>query len=165
VRLIFRCGFTQLKLYFIIGLPGETTADVEAILELGAACRGILLEEAKKTGVIGNVHLGCNVLIPKPYTPWQREPMDDERSLKEKISLLKRGAAKLPNLTLSTMSPRQAIWQTYISRAGSDAAEALVRAARGQHLASLLRDFRDRIEPEVFQPFPRELRWHFLRMG
>jgi len=165
VRLIFRGGFTQLKLYFIIGLPGETMADVEAILELGAACRGIMLEEAKKTGVIGNVHLGCNVLIPKPYTPWQREPMDDERSLKEKISLLKRGAARLPNLTLSTMSPRQAIWQTYVSRAGSDAAEALVRAARGQHLASILRDFRDRIEPEVFLPFPRELRWHFLRMG
>ena len=65
--------------------PQETMEDVHAILELGAACRALMLEQAKKTGVIGNVHLGCNILIPKPYTPWQREPMDDERSLKQKI--------------------------------------------------------------------------------
>ena len=165
VRLIFRAGMTQLKLYFIIGLPDETMDDVQAILELGAACRNLMLEEARKTGVIGNVHLGCNILIPKPYTPWQREPMDTEKSLKRKISVLKRGVAKLPNMTMSMMSPREAVWQTYITRAGSDAAEALERAARGQHLSSLLREFQPQIQSEVFEPFPRELRWHFMRMG
>ncbi len=165
VRLIFRHGFTQLKLYFIVGLPGETMEDVHAILELGAECRAIMLAEARKTGVIGNVHLGCNILIPKPYTPWQREPMDGERSLKRKLSVLKKGVAQLPNVTLSTMPPRQAIWQTYITRAGSDAAGALVRAARGQSVASLLRELQPQIHPEVFQPFPRQLRWHFMRMG
>ena len=165
VRLIFRHGFTQLKLYFIVGLPQETMEDVHAILELGAECRSIMLEHARKTGVIGNVHLGCNILIPKPYTPWQREPMDDERSLKRKLSVLKKGVAQLPNVNLSTMPPRQAIWQTYITRAGSDAADALIRAARGQSLSSLLRELQPRIHPEVFQPFPRELRWHFMRMG
>ena len=165
VRLIFRAGFTQLKLYFILGLPGETMDDVQAILELAAACRGLMLEEARKTGTVGSIHLGCNVLIPKPYTPWQREPMDDEKSLKHKISVLRRGVARLPNVTIDTMSPRQAVWQTYITRAGSDAAEALERAARGQPLSSLLRELRERIEPEVFRPFPRHLRWHFLRTG
>jgi radical SAM superfamily enzyme YgiQ (UPF0313 family) len=165
VRLIFRTGFTQLKLYFILGLPEETEDDVFAILELAAACRRLMLEEAKKTGVVGSIHLGCNILIPKPYTPWQREPMDDERSLKRKISIVKRGAARLPNVTLGVMSPRQAVWQTYITRAGSDAAEALERAARGQHLSSLLREFQERIHPEVFRPLPRKLRWHFMRTG
>ncbi len=165
VRLIFRHGFTQLKLYFIIGLPQETPADVHAILELGAACRAVMLEQARKTGVIGNVHLGCNILIPKPYTPWQREPMGDRRGLEHKISVLRKGVAQLPNVTLSTMPPRQAIWQTYITRAGSDAADVLVRAARGQSISSLLREFSPRIHPEVFLPFPRRLRWHFMRMG
>ncbi len=165
VRLIFRTGFTQLKLYFIIGLPEETMEDVEAILELATECRALMLAEASRTGVIGHIHLGCNLLIPKPYTPWQREAVEDERSLKRKIAVLKKGVAGLPNVSMGMMSPRQAIWQTYLSRAGSDAAEVLERAARGQHLASLLREFADRIHREVFQPFPRELRWHFLRMG
>ncbi len=165
VRLIFRHGFTQLKLYFIIGLPRETMEDVHAILELGAACRAIMLEQARKTGVIGNLHLGCNILIPKPYTPWQREPMDDERSLKHKISVLRKGVARMPNVSLSTMPPRQAIWQTYITRAGSDAADILVRAARGQSISSLLRELSPRIHKQVFRPMPRRLRWHFMRMG
>lgn len=91
--------------------------------------------------------------------------MDEKRNLEHKISELRKGVAKLPNITLSMMSPRQAIWQTYISRAGSDAADAIERAARGQSLASLLREFPERIHPEVFQTFPRQLRWHFMSAG
>lgn len=163
VKLIFSHGFRTLKLYFIIGLPTETSEDVEAILDLGRRCRELMLEQASVSGKIGSIHLGCNILIPKPYTPWQREPMEDERSLKAKISLLKRGVAKMPNVTMSMMSPRQAIWQTYISRSGSDAADAIEQAARGRHLASLLRDIQPRVDTEVFSAFPRELRWHFMR--
>lgn len=165
VALIFRHGFTSLKLYFIIGLPTETQEDVQAILDLAGACRQLMLAEAKTTGRMGEIHLGCNLLIPKPYTPWQREALEDEKSLEAKISFLKRGVARMPNVSMSMMSPRQAIWQTYISRAGSDAAEAIERVARGQHVASVLRELEPRIRPEVFETFPQELRWHFLRMG
>lgn len=163
VEKIFAHGFRTLKLYFIIGLPSETMEDVEAILDLGRQCRELMLKKASETGKIGNVHLGCNILIPKPYTPWQREPMDDERSLKRKIQVLKRGVAKMPNVTMSMMSPRQAIWQTYISRAGSDAADAIEKAARGQHLTTLMREIKPQIHAEVFTSFPRDLRWHFMR--
>lgn len=165
VGLIFRHGFTSLKLYFILGLPTETQEDVQAILDLAGACRQLMLAEAPRTGRMGEIHLGCNLLIPKPYTPWQREALQDERSLEEKISFLKRGVARMPNVSMSMMSTRQAIWQTYISRAGSDAAEAIERVARGQHVASVLRELEHRIRPEVFESFPQDLRWHFLRMA
>lgn len=165
VKLIFQHGFTTLKLYFILGLPTETQEDVQAILDLAAACRELMLEQAPRTGRMGEIHLGCNLLIPKPYTPWQREALEDEKTLDAKISYLKRGVAKMPNVTMSMMSPRQAIWQTYISRAGSNAADAIERAARGENIASILRDLESRIRPEVFESFPQELRWHFLRMG
>lgn len=165
VRRIFQHGFTQLKLYFIIGLPDETMADVQAILDLGAECRQIMLEELAPTGVIGNIHLGTNILVPKPYTGWQREAMADPRELKKKIALLKKGTAALPNVTMSSVSIRQAIWQTYISRAGSDAADLLEEAARGETVASLLRRYDERIRREVFEPFDGPLRWHFMRAG
>lgn len=163
IRLIFRHRFTQLKLYFLIGLPGESMDDVQGILELVGRARAVMLEETAKTGIIGHIHLGTNILVPKPFTPWQREPMDSERSLKEKIALLQRGAAKIPNVSLGSLSIRQALWQTYVSKAGSDAADALELAARGQPLSAVLRRYADRIHPEVFGHLEGDLRWHFLR--
>ncbi len=165
IRLIFRHGFTQLKLYFIVGLPDETMEDVQGILELAARARAIMLEELPKKGMIGNIHLGVNVLVPKPYTPWQRQPMDAERSLKEKLSLLKKGVARMPNVSMGSVSVRQAVWQTYISKAGSDAADALEAAARGENLSSLLHRFAPKIHPEVFVPMQGDLRWHFMRQS
>jgi radical SAM superfamily enzyme YgiQ (UPF0313 family) len=165
VRLIARAGFTSLKLYFIVGLPEETMDDVRAIFALAEQVRAIFKEQAARSGVMPHLHLGASILVPKPYTPWQRQAMAPERELREKISLLKRGAARLPNTSLASLSIRQAVWQTYISRAGLDAAEALERAARGQHLSSLLREFAPRIDAEVFRPQEGDLRWHFLRTG
>ena len=165
VRLIFRHGFTQLKLYFLIGLPDETLADVQGIIDLAAAARAVMLSECSASGVIGHLHLGTNVLVPKPFTPWQRQPMDAEKSLREKIAVLKRGVSRLPNISLGSISVREAVWQTYISKAGSDAAEALEQAARGEPLAALLHRFAPRIDAEVFHPIAGDLRWHFMRQA
>ena len=165
IRMIFSHGFTQLKLYFLIGLPDETLDDVRAIVELAAEARAIMLETARKTGVIGHVHVGANVLVPKPYTPWQREPLDDRASLKRKITLLKKGILRLPNVSMGSISIRQALWQTYITRAGRGAAPALERVAGGEPLGSVLRAFENRIEPEVYHRLEGDLRWHFMRAG
>ncbi|PYQ56867.1 MAG: hypothetical protein DMF53_24230, partial [Acidobacteria bacterium] len=165
VRLIFRHGFTSLKLYFIVGLPDETAEDVQGILDLVAQARAIMLEELPKKGLIGNIHLGVNVLVPKPFTPWQREPMDDEKSLKEKIATLRKGVARMPNVSMGSVSVRQGIWQTYISKAGSDAAEALEAAAKGEPINALLHRLAPKIHPEVYRRLDGDLRWHFMRQG
>jgi radical SAM superfamily enzyme YgiQ (UPF0313 family) len=163
VRMIFRQGLTQLKLYFIIGLPEETIEDVQAILDLAAECRALMLEELAPTGVIGNIHLGVNLLIPKPYTGYQRERMEDPALLRKKMALVRKGVARLPNVTLGTMSIRQAVWQSYISKAGSEGADILEAAADGMDLSSLLRTYADRIEPLVFERSEGHLPWHFMR--
>jgi radical SAM superfamily enzyme YgiQ (UPF0313 family) len=165
VRLIFRHGFTSLKLYFIVGLPGETMEDIQGILDLAAQVKGIMLEELPKQGLIGNVHLGVNVLVPKPYTPWQREPMDDEKSLKEKITILRKGVARMPNVSMGSVSVKQGIWQTYISKAGSDAAEAIEAAAQGEPINAILHRLAPKIHPEVYNRQEGDLRWHFMRQG
>ncbi len=89
--------------------------------------------------------------------------MEEPAVLKRRIRLLQRGVARLPNVELGTMSIRQAVWQTYITKAGPEAAEPLEAAAAGVPLSALLRTFRDRIEPEVFARAEGRLRWQFLR--
>ena len=121
-----------------------------------------MLEELAPTGVIGHIHLGTNILVPKPYTGWQREPMAEERGLKEKIALLKRGVAGIPNTSLGSMSIRQAVWQTYISRGGANVADALERMASGTRLSAVLRQFGPRVDAEVYRYLEGDLRWHFM---
>ena len=165
IQLIFATGFTHLKLYFIIGQPEETTEDVLAIAQLAAEARRVMLVEARRSGVVGHIHLGTNILIPKPYTPWQREPFGDTRSLRAKISLLRRELTKLPNVSMGPVSIRQARWQAYITRAGSDAADALEAAAGGESVASVLRRFAPSIDAEIQSRKSDRLRWHFMRAG
>ena len=165
IRLIFRQGMTQLKLYFIIGLPEESMDDVDAIVEVARVSREIMLAELAPTGVIGHIQVGANILIPKPYTGWQREAMEEPKVLKKKIARLNKGIAALPNVSLGTMSIRQALWQTYITKAGSDAAEVLEAAAAGEPVAALLRRYADRMRPEIFGHQSGKLRWQFLRAG
>lgn len=166
VRLIFRHGFRELKLYFIVGLPGETMEDVEGILGLAAACREAMLDETRATGRTGEIQLGVNLFVPKPYTPWQREPMDAEESLAAKIALLKRGTARLGNVRMTdNLSIRQAVWQTLLSRGGPEVSGAIVRVARGESVARTLRGLGPLVAAEVFGARQGDQRWHFLRMG
>ncbi|MDH4066434.1 MAG: hypothetical protein OEW19_18690, partial [Acidobacteriota bacterium] len=155
------------KLYFIVGLPGETDADVVAILDLARQCRALMLEELAPIGVIGNIHLGVNILIPKPYTGYQREGVESPAILESRLDLLRAGVRQIPNVSMSAMPVREAVWQAYITKAGSDAADVLERAAGGTGIARLLREFRERIEPEVFErgAAGERLRWQFLRAG
>ena len=166
IRLIFRHGFTQLKLYFIVGLPGETMEDVQGILELAARARAIMLEELAKKGIIGHIHLGVNVLVPKPYTPWQREPMDDERSLKEKLALLKkRRRADAQRLAGLGLDPRRRSGRPTSARPAATPPTPSSRRPRRAPLRPPppLRDRRSTRRSSA--PSKGDLRWHFMRQG
>jgi radical SAM superfamily enzyme YgiQ (UPF0313 family) len=165
VRLIFGQGFTQLKLYFIVGLPEETDEDVQAIVDVARRCRAIMLQELAPSGIIGHIHIGASLLVPKPYTGYQREHLGSPTTLARRLALLARGLAGIPNVSASTMTVRQAIWQSYLSKADRDAADLLEAAARGQSLSSLLRQYSDRIEPLVFERPRGRLPWQFMRTG
>ena len=165
IGMIFDHGFTQLKLYFLIGLPDETDEDIQGILDLAAEVHDLMKVAARRTGVMGHLHLGTNILIPKPFTPWQRHPMGGERDLKRKIRILRKGSDRMPNVSLGSLSIRQAVWQTYISKGGVEVAAALEGAARGATLGTLLRDYSQQIAPEVFEPMEGRLRWHFMKTG
>ena len=89
--------------------------------------------------------------------------MEEASVLEKRIAVLRRGVADLPNVSLGSMSVRQAIWQSYITKAGTDAAEVLEAAAAGQGLSSLLRQFDERIRPWVFEPAEGSLPWQFMR--
>jgi radical SAM family uncharacterized protein/radical SAM-linked protein len=82
-RLIFGLGWRSLKLYFMLGLPGETDADLVAIADLcgkvAAACPG----RAEITASV-------STFVPKPHTPFQWAAQIDMAETHARQELLRR---------------------------------------------------------------------------
>lgn len=109
-------GVQHLKLYFMIGLPTETDEDVLAIAALTEHVREHLADGARGRRRIGTVTVSLNAFVPKPWTPFQWDPMDAIPVLRAKVQLLKRALARVPNVQLDVESPREAYLQTILSR-------------------------------------------------
>lgn len=69
-------GLKAIKFYGMVGVPGETTADIDATI-------GLLLE-LKATAPKLRLTLGCSTFVPKAHTPWQWYPIDREGDKKLK---------------------------------------------------------------------------------
>ncbi|OPX87925.1 MAG: Radical SAM superfamily protein [Pelotomaculum sp. PtaB.Bin104] len=83
----FQEGWQAIKLYFMIGLPTETTEDLDGIVYLA---RGVLAR-GKRAGVPrGRLRVTVSVssFVPKAHTPFQWEPQAPMAELKEKQAYL-----------------------------------------------------------------------------
>ncbi|MDD3845408.1 MAG: TIGR03960 family B12-binding radical SAM protein [Syntrophorhabdaceae bacterium] len=72
-------GWRRLKLYLMVGFPWETQDDLVAIRDVIAPFRSAGMD----------VNLSVSPFTPKPHTPFQWLPMDDESVLTEKIMIIK----------------------------------------------------------------------------
>lgn len=106
-------GVKALKLYFMIGLPTEAQEDVEEIAEL---TRKIYDRVCGKGAKVGGLTLSVNAFSPKPWTPLQWEPMEAIAPLRTKLNFLRKQLSRLPRVTVDTESPREAYYQTLLSR-------------------------------------------------
>ena len=77
VESVFQNGWSLLKLYFMIGLPEETDDDVVAIARLAKKCLHAARRALPKGQGSATINLGASTFIPKPFTPFQWEPMID----------------------------------------------------------------------------------------
>ena len=75
VESIFQNGWSLLKLYFMIGLPEETDDDVVAIARLARRCLSTARRALPKGQGSAQINLGASTFVPKPFTPFQWEPM------------------------------------------------------------------------------------------
>ena len=85
VGIAFRGGKNNVKLYFMNGLPTETTEDIEGIADLAqkVVCEYYKLPKPERPrGVSVTISVAC--FVPKPFTPFQWERQDSYDSLVEK---------------------------------------------------------------------------------
>ena len=72
VRDAYTAGWDTVKLYFMVGLPGETDDDVDAIAKLARKVSLVRKDMGKSPG---KVNVSAAPFVPKPHTPFQWEAM------------------------------------------------------------------------------------------
>jgi len=82
----YSAGYQHLKLYFLIGLPGEKEEDLEGIINFARAASEI---KKKVKGGAAQINISVNPLIPKPHTPFQWLKMESIPAVKEKQNYLR----------------------------------------------------------------------------
>jgi len=87
---VFREGWTQLKLYFMLGLPTETFEDLDGIAALASKVMQRAQEILREIGSRQRPKITVSVssFVPKPQTPFQWEPQDSMEVLQEKQKYL-----------------------------------------------------------------------------
>jgi radical SAM superfamily enzyme YgiQ (UPF0313 family) len=138
---IFENGIANLKLYYMVGLPFEQHADVEAIVTLTGQIRERMLAVARGRGRIGRIHPSVNPFVPKPGTPYQWLPMEDPRETDRKLQYLRRAFARMPNVDAVIKSARTGAVQSVLALADRRVADALeLSVVQGTPLKRALRE-------------------------
>ena len=72
----FAGGWSRVKLYFMLGLPGETPEDIEEIAVLSNKIAAVYYDTVPKEKRSGKCQIvtSTSFFVPKPFTPFQWAP-------------------------------------------------------------------------------------------
>jgi len=114
----------KIKMYFMLGLPGENMDDIEAIVLL--LQKILVMARARQARI--NIHVSFSAFVPKPHTPLQWAGRDDIDVLEGKIAYLKNRLKRHKNLDLDFHSLHLGIIETILARGDARVGELLVQA-------------------------------------
>jgi radical SAM superfamily enzyme YgiQ (UPF0313 family) len=126
-------GLTGIKLYGMVGIPGETMADVEQTL--------LMMQNIRKKAPGLRLTLGCSTFVPKSHTPFQWFGVDKEANQRLKWLQKKLGAK---GMEFRPESYNWSVVQALISR-GDRRISQLLELTRnyGDSLGSYKRAFKE----------------------
>jgi radical SAM-linked protein len=123
---IFANGWQTFKLYFMVGLPGETAADVAAIGQMAKRVASV----ARRHGKRNTVTASLTAFVPKPHTPFQWERQIGKEEIEERIAIVRAEVARDRNIEVKFHSPAVSELEGAFSRGDARLAGILLRAYR-----------------------------------
>lgn len=84
-KIAFSGGFTNVKLYFMMGLPTENKDDIAGIAQLAERMIALFYETPDRPkGKSIQISISVATFVPKPFTPFEFEPQIDREQLNER---------------------------------------------------------------------------------
>lgn len=124
----FESGLTTVKLYFMIGLPTETEADLKGIIDIAVEARRIGRKVSKNPGRV-QINVSVASFMPKPHTPFQWDGMNRRAQLEEKHAFLRRNMPR-KQIKLAMHEIEPSLVEAAIARGRDETAIAIEAAWR-----------------------------------
>jgi radical SAM superfamily enzyme YgiQ (UPF0313 family) len=130
VRRCARAGVNHLKIYLIVGWPGETDEDYAELADFLAAVARAREEAGAGAGKgLMRITLSASCLVPKPFTPLQWAPMAPEQALTRRLKQLRGLVRRFRAVSLAADSPGRARLQGLLARGDESLADLIELAA------------------------------------
>jgi radical SAM family uncharacterized protein len=123
VEAAFKSGWLSLKLYFMIGLPTETEADLDGITDLLNKVKAIGNKYARRPV---EVRASVSSFVPKAHTPFQWEKQNSIEELNKKRGYIMREKRK--NIKLSFHDSQTSYLEGVMARGDRRLAQAIFNA-------------------------------------
>lgn len=128
VKSAFESGWSTIKLYFILGLPYETTEDAAGIGELAEKMADVYFEIPKNVRSKGlKITVSTSILVPKPFTPFQWAPMARPEIVDERIKAV-RGAIKSRSIVYNYHEQETSFMEAVFARGDRRTCDVLIKA-------------------------------------
>ena len=128
VKDAFEGGWSNVKLYFMIGLPTETTEDLDGIGHLAKNCVDAYFAVPKHQRAKGlRVTCSASSFLPKPFTPFQWEHPATQEMIKDKQAYL-RGVLRLKGVTFNWHEPELSLLEACFARGDRRMGDVLMAA-------------------------------------
>lgn len=81
-----QAGIENIRLYIMLGLPGETDAAADAVVDLAQEIKDVMVRTG---GSRGKLTLSINTFVPKPFTPFQWAPMAAAATVQRRLQYIR----------------------------------------------------------------------------
>ena len=168
IELLAEKDITNLRLYFMIGLPQEEEKDIDAIIELTKKIQHHIRNKFEGKKRFRRVILSINQFIPKPATPFQWCPLEDVGISGKKIKKIENAFRRDKQIKVIHDVPKWNYVQALLSLGDRRVAEILLAVNRLEgNWARALKEVN--INPDFYvyrqKQFDEVLPWDIIDLG
>ena len=127
-RIAFEGGYSNVKLYFMMGLPTERDEDIVGIAELAQRIIDLYYTiENRPKGRGVQVSISTATFVPKPFTPFQFEAQDTKEMIEHKQKLLV-SSVKTKKIKVSWHDPNVSMLEAVLAKGDRRLSQVIYKA-------------------------------------
>jgi radical SAM superfamily enzyme YgiQ (UPF0313 family) len=167
-QLLIEKEITNLRLYFMVGLPGEEDQDIDAIIDLTKKIQHCALIKTCGKRKFRRITLSVNQFIPKPHTPLQWCTLADVNETGKKIKKIINAFGRNKQVNVIHDVPKWNYVQALLSSGDRRVGEILMAVHRLD--GNWVKAFKDvNINPDFYvyrrKSFDEILPWDIIDVG